>query len=56
MDVDKEPNDVDKFHPDCVDKVLNIVDMPVVVIKATELTPVFRFSTASPIDVDVLEI
>jgi len=43
MDDDKDPNVVDKFHPDCVDRVLNIVDIPVVVMKATELRPVVRF-------------
>ena len=56
IDDDKEPNTVDKFQPLCVDNVLNMVDIPVVVIKATELIPVVRFCIPSPIDVEVFEI
>jgi hypothetical protein len=56
IDDDKEPNTVDKFQPLCVDNVLNMVDIPVVVIKATELIPVVRFCIPSPMDVEVLEI
>jgi hypothetical protein len=40
---DKEPKVVERFHPACVDNVLYIDDIPVVVIKATELIPVVRF-------------
>ena len=56
MDVDKEPNDVEKFHPTWVDNVLNTVDILLVVIKPTELRPVLRSLMDSPIDVEVFMI
>ncbi len=39
---DKFPAHVERFHPVCVDKVLKVVDIPVVVMNATELMPVLR--------------
>jgi hypothetical protein len=56
IEEDKVPKEVDKFHEDCVDKLLYTVESPVARIRVTVLRPVVRPVMDPPIPVDTFEI